>query len=207
MYYINFDISVVAIELCQTLLTTIRREANTNNHTTAIIEIKLEQSEFLPQSTRSTTKRNKKQHKLKPFDLDNHMKTVYSSEDQLITKDNDDTPQLLLININRYDDNDRNINNQQIEFSDTITVPTANDVQLQYKLIGYVLFNGDKRSGHYRVICRGEHEYWYMYNDEDTTELNVKQRANEFYKRQVVLLLYAEEQYYNDETVECDGAI
>jgi len=31
--------------------------------------------------------------------------------------------------------------------------------------------------------------------------------ANHSYKCQVLLLLYAEENYYNNESVECDGAI
>ena len=34
-----------------------------------------------------------------------------------------------------------------------------------------------------------EDDHWFLYNDQDTTELNVKQRANENYKCQVVLLL------------------
>ena len=136
------------------------------------------------------------------------MKTYCSSKDQLNTKDNDDNPQLLLITrINHYEDNESNIKNQPIEFSDTITVPTTENEQVQYELIGYVLFTGDKRSGHYRVICRGYDDNWFLYNDQDTTELNEKQRANENYKCQVVLLLYAEENYYNNESVECDGAI
>jgi hypothetical protein len=35
----------------------------------------------------------------------------------------------------------------------------------------------------------------------------VKERANDNCKWQVVLLLYAEENYYNNECVGCDGAI
>jgi len=70
-----------------------------------------------------------------------------------------------------------------------------------------ILFTGDKRSGHYRVICRGNNNQWFLYNDEINRELNVKERANDNYKCQVVLLLYAEENYYNNESVECDGAI
>ena len=80
-----------------------------------------------------------------------------------------------------------NIKNQPIEFSDTITVPTTENIQVQYELIGYVLFTGDKRSGHYRVICRGNDDHWFLYNDQDTTELNVKERANDNCKWQVVL--------------------
>jgi hypothetical protein len=81
-----------------------------------------------------------------------------------------------------------NIKNQPIEFSDTITVPTTENIQVQYELIGYVLFTGDERSGHYRVICRGSDNHWY----DITTELNVEERANHFYKCQVVSLHYAE---------------
>jgi hypothetical protein len=145
---------------------------------TPLVEIKLEQSESLPQKTQQT-KRNKKQNEVKPFDLDDHMKNYSRTKDQLVTKDNDDIQQqLLLITINRYDDNERNINNQQIEFSNTITAPNTESIQVQYKLVGYVLFTGDKTSGHYRAICRGNDDHWFLYNDDDTAELNVKARAN-----------------------------
>ena len=117
------------------------------------------------------------------------MKNYYSSSDEIITKDNDDNPQLFIIAINRYYDNDSNINNQPIEFSDTITVQTTENIPVQYELIGYVLFNGDKRSGHYRAICQNNDNQWFLYNDEDTKELNAMERDNHNYKCEVLLLL------------------
>jgi hypothetical protein len=75
------------------LLTTIRSEDDTTFHTNEVIEIQLKISEF-PRPKRG----KKKQNEVKPFDLDSHMKNYYSSSDELITKDNDDNPQLFLIN-------------------------------------------------------------------------------------------------------------
>ena len=93
-------------------------------------------------------------------------------------------------------------------------MPTTKNIPVQYELIGYVLFSGDKRSGHYRVICRNHDDQWFLYNDEDTRELNEKARANHSYKCEVLLLLYAEKNYYNNgchetlyESEGCDGAI
>jgi hypothetical protein len=57
------------------------------------------------------------------------------------------------------------------------------------------------------VICHGQDNQWFLYNDETTRDLNVKERNNHNYKNQVVLLLYAEQSYYNNEYVECNGAI
>ena len=144
------------------------------------------------------------------FDLDNYMKQYYSRQDHLETEDNGDSPQLLLLSIQRcqqYTEGNNNINNQEIKFSDTITVLTTNKTILQYTLTGYVLFTGDHKKGHYKVICRGEQNRWFLYNDEETRDLNVRERDSYWYKRQVVLLLYAENCYYKNETMDCDGAI
>ena len=196
-----------------TLLTTIRNETQTNNHTTSIIEVKLDKCHLLPQSKRPT-KRNRYKQEVKPFDLDKHMKNYSKSEDELSTENNDDIPQLLLITINRYtDDNAPDvINKQPIKFGDTITVPTTTkDKTMQYILVGYVLFYGDTTSGHYRVICRGNDDddpSWFLYNDENTKELNPRERDNDCYKSEVLFLLYAEEKYYYDKSEgNVDGAI
>ena len=144
------------------------------------------------------------------FDLDNYMKQYYSRQDHLETEDNGDSPQLLLLSIQRchqYTEGNNNINSQEIKFSDTITVLTTNKTKLQYTLTGYVLFTGDHTNGHYKVICRGEHNRWFLYNDDETRDLNVRERDSYWYKRQVVLLLYAENCYYKNETMDCDGAI
>ena len=70
------------------------------------------------------------------FDLDNYMKHYYSRQDHLETEDNGDFPQLLLLSIQRchqYTERN-NINNQEIKFSDTITVLRTNKTELQYTL-------------------------------------------------------------------------
>ena len=142
------------------------------------------------------------------------MKNYSRSEDEFSTENNDDIPQLLLITINRYtDDNEPAvINKQPIKFSDTITVPTTTkDKTMQYILVGYVLFHGDTTSGHYRVICRGNDDddrSWFLYNDETTKQLNAKERDNDCYKSEVLFLLYAQEKYYNDKSEgNVDGSI
>ena len=191
-----------------TLLTTIRKETGTTNHTTTIIEIVLDKRDLLPQKRQCRGKKNEQE--VKHFDLDEHMKNYSKSEDQVSTADNDDIPQLLQITINRFTiETPTVVNDQPIKFSETITVPTTfKDTTMQYILIGYVCFRGDTTSGHYKVICREEtriNPSWFLYNDADTRELNVKDRGNDCYKREVVFLLYAQEQYYYN--VSIDGAI
>jgi len=195
--------------LYATLLTTIRKETGTTNHTTTIIEIVLDKRDLLPQKRQCRGKKNEQE--VKHFDLDEHMKNYSRSEDQVSTADNDDIPQLLQITINRFTiETPTVVNDQPIKFSETITVPTTfKDTTMQYILIGYVCFRGDTTSGHYKVICREEariNPSWFLYNDEDTRELNVVDRGNDCYKREVVFLLYAQEQYYYND-VSIDGAI
>lgn len=192
-----------------TLLTTIRKETGTTNHTTTIIEIVLDKRDLLPQK-RQCRRGKKNKQEVKHFDLDEHMKNYSRSEDQASTAENDDIPQLLLITINRFAiENPTVVNDQPIKFSETITVPTTTkDTTMQYILIGYVCFSGDTTSGHYRVICRendNNNPSWFLYNDETTKELNVKDRDNNCYKREVLFLLYAQEEYYYN--VSIDGAI
>jgi hypothetical protein len=46
-----------------------------------------------------------------------------------------------------------------------------------------------------------------MYDDENTKDINVTERNNHCYMSQVVLLLYAEQSYYDNESVDCYGAV
>jgi hypothetical protein len=207
MYSNHFDKSVDCIALCHDLLTNICCEADKFIVTIATREIKLADSGI---HLNNVATRNKdKVTPTEQFDLDNYMKHYYSRQDHLETEDNGDIPQLLLLSIQRchqYTDRN-NINNQEIKFSDTITVLSTNKTELQYTLTGYVLFTGDHTKGHYKVICRGEHNRWFLYNDEKTKQLNVRERDSYWYKRQVMFLLYADNCYYNNETVDCDGAL
>ena len=135
----------------------------------------------------------------------------YNSKDHNSSEDNDDIPHILLLSIQRYhqlnESSNNKINTQPIRFSDTIDVQTNDGTQVQYTLTGYVLFNGSHTKGHYRVICRGQNNRWFLYDDETTKDLNPRERDNHWYKTQVVLLLYAEQSYYNNESAECDGVI
>jgi len=136
----------------------------------------------------------------------------YNSKDHDSSENNDDIPHILLLSIQRYhtlneSSNENPINTQRIKFSDAIAVQTTDGTQVQYTLTGYVLFNGSHTNGHYKVICREQNNRWFLYDDEKTRDLNPRERDNHWYKRQVVLLLYAEQSYYNNESSECDGTI
>ena len=113
---------------------------------------------------------------------------------------NGDIPLILLLNINRYQDIGGKVNNQQIQFSDTITVPIAENINIQYTLAGYVLFKGNTEEGHYRVIIRGKNNRWFLYNDAEVKELTEFERNNHYYKGEVMLLLYAETAYYEQDS-------
>ena len=101
---------------------------------------------------------------------------------------NGDIPQILLLIINRYQDIGGKVNNLQIQFSDTITVPNAEKINIQYTLAGYVLFKGNTEEGHYRVIIKGKDNRWFLYNDAEVKELTEFERNNHHYKGEVMLL-------------------
>ena len=184
--------------MCQDLLTNICREDDkgTNNiHTYAIKDILL--SDLGTRVDKVGTRSKTRNHTATPpelFDIDNYM-AHYKSKDYDSSEDNANISQILLLSIQRYHDLNGTFNNQPIKFSDTITLPAQ---QLQYTLTGYVLFNGNHDKGHYRVICRGQDNRWFLYDDEDTRELNERERNHHNYKSAVVLLLYAEQSYYNN---------
>lgn len=113
---------------------------------------------------------------------------------------NDDMPHILLLIINRYQNYGGNVNNLQIQFSDTITVPIVEEINIQYTLAGYVLFKGNTEEGHYRVIIRGKNNRWFLYNDAEVKELTEFERNNYHYKGEVMLLLYAETAYYEQDS-------
>jgi len=206
MYSNHFQNSVDCNALCQSLLTTIHSEADICT-TTNVIEVVLP---VLPNCGNLLTKvptRGKPKTPIKSFDLNNYMNNNNNYQEHLETFGNGDCPRLLLLNINRYQNFDGNMNSQPIQFSDTITVPTTEEVQMQYKLTGYVLFTGNTEGGHYKVIVRGNDNRWFLYDDENVRELNVKQRGYDGYKCEVVLLLYAENSYYDNTSMENDGSV
>lgn len=122
-----------------------------------------------------------------------------------------DIPQILLLSINRYQAYGGNVNNLQLQFSDTITVPITEEKNIQYTLAGYILFKGNTDEGHYRVIIRGKKNCWFLYNDAEVKELTAFKRNNHYYTSEVILLLYAETAYYEQESYyneqEYNGAI
>ena len=179
-------------------------DKGTNNiHTYAIRDLLLSDICLDNIRTRSQ-KRNNTATPPEQFDIDNYI-AHYKSEDHNTSEDNANIPHILLLSIQRFHELDGTFNAQPIKFSDTITLPAQ---QLQYTLTGYVLFKGNHDQGHYRVICRGQDNRWFLYNDEDTKELNEKERNNHYYKCEVVLLLYAEQSYYNNAYGDyTDGAI
>jgi hypothetical protein len=137
-------------------------EVTTNIHTYAIREIVL--SDFGTHLNQVGTRSKGQNHTATPpeqFDIDNCM-AHYKSKDHESSEDNANIPQILLLSIQSYhqlngSSTESKINTQPIRFSDTITVPTPDGTQqLQYTLIGYVLFNGSHEEGHYRVICHGQ---------------------------------------------------
>ena len=93
------------------------------------------------------------------------------------------------------------MNNQEVNFTDSITVPTGDESQTKYILTGYVTFVGATRAGHYTVICKGEGDRWFLYDDEKTKSLTYYERTTDKFKRQVVLLMYTERSYYEYECV------
>lgn len=111
-----------------------------------------------------------------------------------------DIPQILLLSINRYVECGGNVNNVQLQFSDTITVPIVEKINIQYTLAGYILFKGNAVEGHYRVIIRGNENRWFLYNDAEVRELTEFERNNHHYTSEVILLLYAETAYYKEES-------
>ena len=69
-----------------------------------------------------------------------------------------------------YDLNDNTayLNSQEVKFSDTLSVPTSDGIhKIQYVLTGYVLYIGDTDKGHYKVVCKGGNDLWFLYNDQN----------------------------------------
>jgi hypothetical protein len=100
------------------------------------------------------------------------------------------------------------LNSQEVKFSDNLSVPATDGTQLRYILTGYVLFVGNHEEGHYKVICQGKDDRWFLYNDETTNCVTDFEREHYIHKRQVVLLLYAEQSYYNNTMdIDCSGAL
>ena len=112
-------------------------------------------------------------------------------------------PSILLVNISRNQDapgGGYRLNNQGVTFNDKVNVSWDGATQV-YTLIGYVLFIGNgNKSGHYTVICREKKDYWFKYDDDKTvraTDFDLSNKATNTIKRQVILLVYAKQSYYN----------
>ena len=88
-------------------------------------------------------------------------------------ENNEDNPPLLLLSIQRMhfsvDLNTTKLNSQEVIFGNTLSVPSKDGHHtLEYVLTGYVLFVGNTDNGHYKVVCKGEGDDWFQYNDETT---------------------------------------
>jgi hypothetical protein len=59
-------------------------------------------------------------------------------------------------------------------------VSTTEETEMQYTLTGYVLFIGNNRGGHYKVTV--EDIIIFLYNDENTRDLNDIERDSSLYK-------------------------
>jgi ubiquitin C-terminal hydrolase len=150
-----------------------------------------------------TRTRSKKGVKSRNQQLD--IQTLMSRNDHSLhdtQESNEDYPPLLGLSIQRMHHsvkhNTTKLNSQEVKFGDTLSVPSkdGNDT-LKYVLIGYILFVGNTDKGHYRVVCKGEGDRWFQYNDHETECKTPYELSHHLYKRQVIFLLYAKETYYN----------
>jgi hypothetical protein len=204
--------------LCQCLIEHINSEyeqcaKTTSTHKFVVKEIPLKDfGIYLEQTkTRSKTalKRSKKGVKSRDQKLD--IQTLMSTKNHNLLLDteenNEDNPPLLLLSIQRMhfsvDLNTTKLNSQEVIFGNTLSVPSKDGHHtLEYVLTGYVLFVGNTDNGHYKVVCKGEGDDWFQYNDETTEKKTTYEINHSSYKRQVIFLLYAEKSYYNG-AMEC----